>query len=417
MRRSLWLALALVCFAVLSTTPAPAGDNWPVFRGPSGDGHSDATGLPLTWSETEHVRWKTPIHDKGWSSPVVWGKQIWLTTAPKDGKANYAICVDLDSGKILHDIKLWEIPDPQFCHPYNSYASCTPVIEEGRVYVHFGSQGTACLDTSSGSVIWSRRDLPCNHFRGAGSSPILVDNLLILTFDGFDYQYVTALDKTTGKTMWKTDRNIEYGTKDGDMKKGYSTPTVIDVGGQRQLISPSAGATMAFDPATGKEIWRVNAGGMNAATRPLYGFGLVFCTTASGGIQLYATRPNGSGNITETNIAWKQNKTIPSRSSPLLIGDHLFMVSDQGVFSCVEAVTGKQVWSKRLPGKYSASLVLAENRIYLCSEDGTCPVLEPGLEYKELAMNKLDTGFMASPAIVGKSLILRSKTHLYRIEN
>ncbi len=413
MRTTLSIAALLLVFAIT----AHAGDNWPQFRGPSGDGHSDAKGLPLTWSETEHVRWKTPIHDKAWSSPVIWGKQIWLTTALEDGKANYAVCVDLESGKILHDIKLWEIESPQFCIPYNSYASCTPVIEEGRVYVHFGSQGTAALDTQTGSVIWSRRDLPCNHFRGPGSSPILVDNLLVLTFDGFDYQYVTALDKTTGQTVWRTDRNIEYGTKDGDMKKGYSTPTVIEIAGQRQLISPSAGATMAFDPATGKELWRVRSGGMNAATKPLFGFGMVFCTTASGGIQLFATRPDGSGDITETNIAWKQNKTVPSRSSPLLVGDHLFMISDAGVASCVEAVTGQQVWSKRLPGKYSASLVLAENRIYLCNEDGLCPVIEAALEYRELAMNKLDDAFMASPAITGKSLILRSKTHLYRIEN
>jgi outer membrane protein assembly factor BamB len=414
MRTTFSIAGLLLVFSVT----AYAGDNWPQFRGPSGDGHSDAKGLPLTWSETEHVRWKTPIHDKAWSSPVVWGKQIWLTTALADGKANYAVCVDLDNGKILHDIKLWEIESPQFCIPYNSYASCTPVIEEGRVYVHFGSQGTAALDTQTGSVIWARRDLPCNHFRGPGSSPILVDNMLILTFDGFDYQYVTALDKTTGQTIWRTDRNIEYGTKDGDMKKGYSTPTVIEIGGQRQLISPSAGATMAFDPATGKELWRVRSGGMNAATKPLYGFGMVFCTTASGGIQLFATRPDGAGDITDTNIVWKQSKTIPTRSSPLLVGDHLFMVSDAGVASCVEAVTGQQVWSKRLPGKYSASLVLAEGRIYLCNEDGLCPVIEASpVEYRELAMNKLDDGFMASPAIVGKSLILRSKTHLYRIEN
>jgi outer membrane protein assembly factor BamB len=201
------------------------------------------------------------------------------------------------------------------------------------------------------------------------------------------------------------------------MKKGYSTPTVIEVAGQRQLISPSAGATMAFDPASGKELWRVRSGGMNAATKPLFGFGLVYCTTASGGIQLFATKPDGSGDITETNIAWKQNKTIPSRSSPLLVGDHLFMISDKGVASCVDAKTGQQIWSQRMPGNYSASLVLAENRIYLCNEDGLCPVIEAATEYHELAMNKLDDGFMASPAITGKSLILRSKTHLYRIEN
>ncbi len=235
------LPLALVAFVLaiqVAQVAAAAGDNWPEFRGPSGDGHAGNPGLPLTWSETEHVRWKTPIHDKGWSSPVVWGKQIWLTTALADGKANYALCVDLESGKILRDIKLWEIEEPQFCHPYNSYASSTPAIEEGRVYVHFGSQGTAALDTATGKVLWSRRDLECNHFRGPGSSPILWKNLLILTFDGFDFQYLVALDKATGKTVWRRDRDLEYGTTDGDMKKGYSTPHVISVGGRLELDQP-----------------------------------------------------------------------------------------------------------------------------------------------------------------------------------
>ena len=182
---------ALLGFVSLST----AGENWPQFRGPTGDGMSDATGLPTTFSESENVRWKTPIHDKGWSSPVVWGDQVWLTTATEDGKQMYAICVDLNTGKVLHDIKLWDIAEPQYCHPYNSYASPTPAIEAGRVYVHFGAHGTAAIDTETGKVLWVRQDLPCNHFRGPGSSPIIVDDLLVLTFDGFDYNYLVALDK------------------------------------------------------------------------------------------------------------------------------------------------------------------------------------------------------------------------------
>ena len=151
------------------------GETWPEFRGPSGDGHSDAVGLPLRWSETENVKWKTPIHDKGWSSPVIWGTQIWLTTATEDGKQLFVLCVDRDTGKIVHDRKLFEVAKPGFCPPHNSYASPTPVLEEGRVYVHFGSYGTACLDTASGQTIWARRDLPCDHYRAPGSSPIRSD--------------------------------------------------------------------------------------------------------------------------------------------------------------------------------------------------------------------------------------------------
>ena len=193
------------------------------------------------------------------------GKQIWVTTAPEDGKQLGTVCVDRDSGKIVHDIVVFDNPTPAFCHPTNSYASSTPVIEEGRLYVHFGSAGTACIDTASGKVLWQRRDLPCDHFRGPASSPILFDNLVILTFDGFDFQYLAALDKETGKTVWKTDRNLAAPAANGDGKKAYSTPIVIKVGDQEMLISPGAYGTQAFDPKTGKEIWRVSHGGMNVA--------------------------------------------------------------------------------------------------------------------------------------------------------
>ena len=231
-----------------------AGDNWPEFRGPNGNGVSDATNLPVTFGETENLRWKTAIHDKGWSSPVVWGDQIWMTTGTADGKDLFVVCVDFNTGQIKHDFKLFHIDEPQTSKDFNSYASPTPAIEAGRVYVHFGSPGTAAIDTTTGKLLWKRQDLPCNHFRGAGSSPILVDNLLILTFDGFDYNYLVALDKRTGETVWKRDRNIDYGTDNGDYHKAFSTPQVINAAGRRQLVSPSAVATIAYDPSNGDEL-------------------------------------------------------------------------------------------------------------------------------------------------------------------
>ena len=236
-----------ILLASITTLATADTDNWPQFRGPTGDGQSTAHGLPLTWSETEHIRWQTPIHGRGWSSPVVWGDQVWLTTAPADGHEAYALAVDCRSGKMLYDIKVFDVPHPQVIHTFNSYASPTPVIEAGRVYVHFGAHGTACLDTSSGKVLWTRRDLECDHYRGPGSSPILVDDLLILHFDGSDVQYVVALDKTTGKTVWKTNRSTDFGTIDGDFRKAFCTPIVIQVDGRRQLISPGSKATMAYD--------------------------------------------------------------------------------------------------------------------------------------------------------------------------
>jgi outer membrane protein assembly factor BamB len=407
-----FLALFLSLFLV---TPSRAGENWPEFRGPTADGQSRATGLPVTWSETENIRWKTAIHDKGWASPVIWDRQVWMTTAREDGKELFAVCVDLDSGKVLHDVKVFDIEKPAFCIPFNSYASPTPAVEAGRVYVHFGSAGTACLDTATGKVLWTRQDLPCNHWRSAGSSPILYKDLLILTFDGYDVQYVAALDKVTGKTVWKTDRNIDFPSTNGDLKKAYATPTVIDVQGKPQLICPAAEATLAFEPLTGKEIWRVTHGGMNEASRPVLGHGKVYLTCGHIG-RLVAIRPDGSGNITKTNVDWTFSKGVPTRPSPLLLGDLLYMVSDKGVASCVEARTGELVGTLRLPGNFSASPICADGKMYFPSEDKITYVVAPGREMKILATNKLDEGCMASPAVADKALILRTRTHLYRIE-
>ncbi len=391
-------------------------DNWAEFRGPDGDGYGNAANLPATFSDTENVTWKTPIKGKGWSSPVVWGNEVWMTTATEDGTSLSAVRVDLKSGNVTHERRVFFVKKPQYINPFNSYASPTPVVEEGRVYVHFGAHGTAAIDTGSGKVLWTRQDLPCDHFRGPGSSPILFENLLILTFDGFDLQYVAALDKNTGDTVWKTNRNIDYGTDDGDFMKAYSTPRVISVNGQPQLISPSAGATISYDPRTGKEIWRVKSGGMNAATRPLWAYGMIYSTTANSGFQLFAVRPDGQGDVTKSHVSWKQAKSIPTRPSPILVDDLIYMVNDAGIFSCVEAQTGRQVWVNRVGGNYTSSPVYGDGKLYFFSQDGDCPVLEPGREFKLLAKNKLEDGCMASPAIADNALLVRTRTHLYRIE-
>jgi outer membrane protein assembly factor BamB len=407
--------LPLLLVSALSLAAGDAAQNWPQFRGPRGDGKSDATGLPLTWSETQNVVWKTAIHGKGWSSPVVRGDQVWLTTAPEDGTRLSAVCVNRNSAKVVHDVVVFEVDKPAFCHPTNSYASPTPCIEEGRVYVHFGTYGTACLDTKTGKKLWERRDLHCDHFRGPASSPILYDGLLFVHYDGIDVQYVVALDKATGKTVWRKDRGTYFkpGT-DPDLKKAYGTPAVITVEGKPQLVSPAAAATTAYDPRTGEQLWRVYHGGMNVAAPPLQGLGKVFLCTGDGGLRLLAVRP-GHGDITATHIDWKRSQGVPSRSSPLLVGDLLYMVNEVGIATCVEAKTGKEVWQKRLGGRYWASPLYAEGRLYFFSEDGVTHVGTAGREWKELAANKLDAGCMGSPAVAGKSLFVRTKTHLYRI--
>jgi outer membrane protein assembly factor BamB len=421
--------LHLLALAVVAVPCSLAQGEWPQFRGPTGQGTSDAKGLPLTWSETQNVKLKTAIHGKAWSSPVIWGGQVWMTTATEDGRELSAICVDRETGKVLLDQKLFDIATPQYADRFNSYGSPTPVIEEGRVYLTFGSPGTACLDTTNFKVLWTRTDLECNHWRGAGSSPILWNHLLIMHFDGADHQYVIALDKHTGATVWKTNRSVDFKDltpdgkpiRDGDFRKGFSTPLLIQHNGQPLLISAGSKATYCYDPATGKEMWRIEDTRFHSGTvRPVYGHGLIFTATGLAKGELWAVKPGGSGVVNDTHVAWKVTRNVPNRPSPVLVGDLLFMLNqDGGIVSCHEAKTGEVLWSERLPGlgNYSASPVAAEGRLYFVNENGQCTVIAAGREFKVLAENKLESGFMASPAVAGQALFLRSKTHLYRIES
>lgn len=420
-----WAVIGLMCVSV--GRAAEEGD-WNQFRGPHADGTTTATGLPVTFAEVgPEIRWKTAVPGRAWSSPVIWKDQIWVTNAPEiqnDTKERpklakplvlSAVCLDLATGAVKMDLPLFEVEIPQFTHVTNSYGSPTPYIEEGRVYIHFGAYGTACLDTATGKKLWERTDFICDHFRGPGSSPVVYGDLLYLTFDGFDLQYIAALNKYTGETVWKKDRNVDFGTTDGDAKKAYSTPLLIEAGGKPMLISPFASHTIAYNPKTGDPVWSVKHGGMNAAGRPLFGNGMLYISTADGPNPFVVVNPEGAGDITN-NIVWRSNKGIPKRPSPLLLGDLLFMMNDSGVATCVDAKTGQEIWTKRLPGEYWASPLYANGLIYCFSQQGNIPVFKAAREFELVAENQLDNGFVASPAVAGNALILRSKTHLYRIE-
>jgi len=416
--------LRSLLFCILSAT-ALAQSNWPEFRGPAGDGHSEAKDLPVTFGETDHVKWKTPIHGKAWSSPVIWGSQIWLTTANEEGTELSAVCVDKETGKILRDDILFRVADPQFCHKFNSYGSPTPAIEKGRVYVTFGSPGTACLDTATGKVLWERKDFVCNHFRGAGSSPIIWQDLLIMNFDGSDFQFVVALDKNTGKTVWKTDRSVDYKDltpegkpeADGDWRKGFATPHVAEVDGKPVLFSSGAKAHYAYEPRTGQEIWRLEEReSHSAATRPVLGLGMIFIPCGFGKAGLLGVKLGGTGVLGENDIAWRLKKTVPNKPSVTLVGDLLFAVTDGGIAVCLEAKTGTVVWSERIGGNFSASPVFANGRIYAANEEGKVVVFAADRQFQKLAENQLTDGFMASPAVSDHALYLRTKTSLYRIE-
>jgi outer membrane protein assembly factor BamB len=423
---ALWLIVIFWTFHL----PAKAG--WPEFRGPFGDGHVSANGdtnlcgVPLHWSETENVKWKTAIPYRGWSTPAILGSQIWLTTATIDGHDYYGIRVDEQTGRIQFDEKLFHSDSPEpLGNNVNAYATPSPVIEPGRVYVHFGSYGTACLDTDSGKVVWERTDLRCRHYRGPSSSPVLFRDLVILTFDGADLQYVVALDKKTGRTVWKTDRSVEWNdqnvpgqmAKDGDLRKAHSTPLIVVTGGAPQMLSTGAKAAYGYDPLTGKELWRVDFPAWSAAPRPVYDQGVGFFVSGHGQTELMAIRLDGHGDVTDSCVIWKVDSMVPKTASPIVVDGLLYMVSDDGLVTCLETGTGKQVWRSRIGGTFAGSPIYADGRLYFFSQQGKTTVLKPGRSFEQLAVNSLDNGFMASPAVSGRALFLRTKTDLYRIES
>ena len=396
---------------------AEAGTNfWPQFRGPSGDGRARDAQPPTEWSETKNIQWKTAIHGQGWCSPVVWKDQIWLTTAKEDGTAMSVLCVDVQSGKILIDRLLWDHVQPQKDHHVtNSYASPSPVIDGERVYVHFGAYGTAALDAKSGDTIWERRDLPCNHFRGPGSSPILFGNLLIFHMDGYDFKYIVALDKRTGKTVWKVDRDVDYGSDDGDIHKAYSTPTLIQTKYGVQMVCPTAKAMVAYSPLDGKTLWRVRYDEYSTSSRAIFDGTFVYMNTGFMKSRLIAVRPAEGGDITASNIAWETNRGIPQKPSMTFHGDWVFSVDDRGIVGCHRRSDGEQVWQERVGGDFSASPTIADGKLYLFDHDGKGYVFLADGSKTLVAQNTLDSGCRASPAAVGKRLIVRTVSHLYSI--
>ena len=401
-------SVLILCVAISAT----AESNWPEFRGPGGDGIASDVDLPDSIGE-ETVQWRVPVPGKAWSSPVVWGDEVWLTSATEDGTQMSVLCVDRRSGKVLHDRVVKQNQDPAFCHAQNSYASPTPIVTDKHVFVHFGTYLTACLDKSTADFIWQRTDLPCDHHRGPASSPILSRGKLFVAYDGFDQQYVVALDAKTGATVWRRDRDIDYGTDNGDWMKAYATGTIVNVNGRDQLVYPSASATVAYDPESGEEIWRVYHGGMNASARPVSDGQRVFLTNGMG--EMVAVRFDGKGDVTETHVDWDSKKSVAKKSSQLIVDGLLYMISDDGIATCRDGATGKIRWQKRLDGEYAASPVLADGRIFFFSREGTITAIKPGEIFELIQETKLGDGFMASPAIVGDQMILRSKSHLYAI--
>ena len=409
-------AAPCIALALLLATVATGAEDWPQFRGPTGQGHSSERGLPLEWSEVRNIVWKTPVPGEGLSSPVVAGGRVWMTAAvdtgnPARGPVTSSLrllAVDAATGREMVNVEVFRLPRAGYINPKNSRASPTPIVDGGRVYVHFGAEGTAAV-TTDGVIVW-KTQLRYQSQHGAGGSPVLFGDLLIVSCDGNGGEaFVAALDTHTGTIRWKTDRRLPA-------DQAYSTPLVIRAGDRDQVVSVGAHRAVAYDPRTGREIWHVGyPNGFSNVPRPVYGHGLVYIATGFNDPTLIAVRADGEGDVTRTHLAWTVARSVPLTPSPLLVGEELYMVSDIGVLTCLDARTGVSLWQARLAGDYSASPVFADGRIYLQSEAGLTTVIAPGKEFRRLATSQLDGAILASMAISGGSIYIRTDGHLYRI--
>lgn len=407
-----------LCFLAFVLLTSTALADWPEFRGATRDGIADVKYLPLRWSETMNIAWRVPLLGEGWSSPVVVSERVYLTAAvpvADTASGDYeltALCLDAATGKTLWQTNLFaqQADAAPKIHSKNSHASPTPIVDGQRLYVHFGHMGTACLDLS-GKVLWKNDSIRYSPVHGNGGSPILVGESLIFSCDGASEPFVVALDTTSGKQRWKTPR-----PNDPPKKFAFSTPQLIEVAGKPQVVVPGAGCVCAYDPATGEELWHVDHDGYSVIPRPVFALGLVFVSTSYDRASVMAIRPDGRGDVTDTHVAWTIKKAAPHTPSLLVVGDELYMVSDGGVATCLDAKSGDEVWQQRLGGNYSASPVFAAGRIYFQDEDGTSHVIAAAREFEKLAENKLPERTLASYAIDEGVIYLRGDKHLYRIE-
>lgn len=407
------LAGIVVTFACAAAGTFAA--DWPEFRGPTGQGHAATTKLPLEWSATQNVAWKQPVPGRGWSSPSLSGGKLFLTSAvgEADGgkRALHALCFDAKTGRELWNTSLFEQDGsaPRI-HNKNSHASPTPLVADGRVYVHFGHQGTACLDLN-GKVIWKNTSLNYAPVHGNGGSPILVGDKLVFSCDGGSDPFVVALNKDTGKVIWKTPR-----VTTAKKTFSFSTPLLITVAGKQQIISPGSGAVCAFDPKDGKELWRARYGeGYSVIPRPVLGHGMIFIGTGYDAPIVMAIRIDGTGDVTDTHVAWTMKKGAPNTPSLLVVGEEVYMVSDGGIASCVDAKTGKVHWQERVGGNYSASPLYADGKVYFQNEEGIGVVVKAGREFQKLASNDLGERTLASYATDDDTFFIRTEQHLYKI--
>lgn len=406
------LAFALLALPALDETP------WPDYRGPGRNGEAPGScSPPLTWSEEENVVWKVPVEGRGWSSPVVGGGRIWFTTADPEGHRLSVQAHDLETGEKVLDRVLFEVEEPEPRHDLNSYASPSPALGNGSVVLHFGTYGTVCLDTETFEERWRRDDLNCDHIVGPGSSPVVLGGRVVLHLDGGDVQYIACLSLEDGNTIWRTDRSVDYGSLEPDLRKAYSTPVPIVRDGRTILVSTGAEASYGYALESGEELWRVRHKGFSMSARPVIVDGHALVNTGFNRPELWSIRLGGEGDVTETHIHWKAVRGLPTMSTPVVAGGRVYYVGDGGgILTCLDPATGEEVWRERVSGSFSASVLHARGHVFFFDREGKTTVIRPGDTYEHVATNELEDGCMASPAVVGDALILRTRTALYRIE-
>jgi len=410
------LFIFLLFFVINGVTSlAQEPEQWSRFRGPNGQGISQATGLPTKWSATDNITWQTPIPGEGWSSPVIWNDHIFLTTATDSGKECRLIAVDRKSGAILWN-KMVFTQEPQRKHGRNSHATPTPVTDGHRVYALFGSGGFVAADFD-GNITWTKTDIPFSSQHGMGTSPILYGDLLITSInptagdDGFqipwDKAYLLALDKNTKEERWRGTRGMS--------RIGHSVPVVIQVNGKDQLLSMTGDVIQGFDPATGEQIWTVSHSGEPAVPTPAIGGGLIY-TSFRMTTPILAIKPDGKGDCTDTHVVWTQDRNSPMTASLLYVEPCLYTATESGTFSAFEAATGKFLWQQRLEGRIDSSPIYADGKIYVTTHTGTTTVFKPNTDPAQppevIASNHLDATVQATIAIAGKQLFIRTDKEL-----
>ncbi|MBB5035064.1 outer membrane protein assembly factor BamB family protein [Prosthecobacter vanneervenii] len=426
-------ALSLALLSVLANAqPATKPVFWPAKGGPAQDNIVPAVEvarIPLEWDSTtgKNIIWRTELQDQGHSSPVIGGDMIWFTSATTDGTKQYVYGIDRQSGKIIHHKLVFENTSPEdLGNPMNNYAAPSPVLEEDALYVHFGTYGTARLDPATGEKVWERRDINVRHFRGPGSSPIIFGDLIILTFDGIDQQFVTALDKKTGKSVWKTSRTTDYGdldkegkpTRDGDMRKAYHTPGVFEIGGRQVLVSIGSRAAFGYDVTTGKELWTIRHGGFNAAIPPLRLGDMLILNTGSERAHTVCVRIDDkmTGDITESHVLWDREKRNASEASLVIVNGTLYQITRGGIVSAVDVKSGKDLWDDRLAGKHVPAPLAFGDKLLFSNDRGESFIVRASPEkFEVLGQNLLGESISASPAIADGALYIRSSGAIYKI--